>query len=65
MVYQALLDRFEIRNDQVDVRVHEPEDFLVRFAVETMDKGLWGCRGGFSISCCDCFKKHPGTCAEC
>jgi len=31
MLYQLLYNSFEIRRDEVDVRLHEPEDFLVRF----------------------------------
>jgi hypothetical protein len=31
MIYAALYNRYEIRRDDVDIRGHEPEDFIARF----------------------------------
>ena len=46
-VYEMLHNRFQIRCDEVEVRIHEPEDFLVRFRCrEDRDRVLaspdWG-----------------------
>jgi hypothetical protein len=35
MVIRFIYDRFDIRADKVDVRRHDPEDFIVRFRHRT------------------------------
>lgn len=48
MVYQYLNTRFDIRYDEADVRVHEPEDFIVRFASRPLrDRVLASRPGGY------------------
>jgi hypothetical protein len=43
MIYAALYNRYEIRREDVDIRGHEPKDFIARFRRrEDRDRVLTG-----------------------